>query len=236
MPENWFQFKKFMLRQDEPVFRVGTDGVLLGAWSGIKDVGTVLDIGTGTGLLALMLAQRTNAGITAVEIDEASCRQAGINFDASPWKQRITLHHTAIQDFNSESGFDLVICNPPFFQNSKLPLKSILSRSKHNVYLSLAELAEVLHGLVNKSGRFCTVLPAEEAEGFAVRMESEGMHVHKTLKIKPRPDMEVKRLLIEFRFGLPERDISGIISIEQARRHDYTPEYRELTREFYLDF
>jgi tRNA1Val (adenine37-N6)-methyltransferase len=236
MSAGWFQFKQFMVRQDEPVFRVGTDGVLLGAWTDVNGVDSVLDIGTGTGLLALMMAQRTHALITAVEMDEASCRQAVINFEASPWKERIQLHCSDIREFRSGSVYDLLICNPPFFQDSKLPGRRSLSFSKHNVNMGLADLASLVPRLLDRQGRFCTVLPPAEASRLTGMMQVEGWDIKRTMNIRPRPGLPVKRLLLEYRHGRSADPLTEEIAIENKGRHDYTLEYKRLTQDFYLAF
>lgn len=236
MATGMFRFKQFLVMQDEPVFRVGTDGVLLGAWSDIGEVQTVMDIGTGTGLLALMIAQRSDARITAVDIDDASFKQAGINFDASPWNDRLSLHHCPIQDFHQALDFDMVICNPPFFQDSKLPDDKYLTLSKHNTRLGLIELADLVPGLLNENGRFCTVFPVEEGEKISGLLEARGMYVHRSLKIRPTPGLDVKRLLLDFRFGRGRDPIVEELVIELEKRHEYSKEYMDLTRDFYLAF
>ena len=137
MANSWFQFKQFTIKQDRSGFKVGTDGVLLGAWADISGSDTVLDIGTGTGLLALMLAQRSDAKITAIEIDLASFEQAGENILDSPWSKRITLIHSPLQKFTTEDKFDLIVSNPPFFQDSLRPTSGSLGISKHDILLSL---------------------------------------------------------------------------------------------------
>jgi tRNA1Val (adenine37-N6)-methyltransferase len=149
MANPWFHFKQFSIRQDRSAFKVGTDGVLLGAWTDVAGVETVLDVGTGTGLLALMLAQRSAARITAIEIDGPSSDQARENTAASPWHNRISIMNTSLQDFRPEGRFDLVISNPPFFQDSLRPPDNDRAISRHDALLTLKELATTVPRLMH---------------------------------------------------------------------------------------
>ena len=236
MPNTWFRFKQFTIHQDGPVFPVGTDGVLLGSWADVTGVETVLDIGTGTGLIALMIAQRSGAKITAVEIDKSSSDLARKNFSNSPWIDRLSIINSAIQDFKPTGKFDLITCNPPFFQDSKLPLKDNLAKSKHNVNLLLEEIAALVSPLLNHNGRFCCILPPDEAQKIAELFKESDLHLFRVLNVRPRAELSFKRVLLDFRFQKVPEPVVNEISIEKKKRHDYTPEYINLTKHFYLKF
>ena len=213
MANPWFRFKQFTISQEGTAFRVGTDAVLLGAWADVSGAGQVLDIGTGTGLLALMLAQRSGADITAIEIDRASYEQALENADSSPWKDRIKVIHSALQDFRPPCKYDLVVTNPPFFRNSLHPAEEGKAISKHDALLSL-----------------------EESRVFERLGSEEGLQPGRILGIRPNPGHPVKRRLMEFSSIRPGTFMYEEIAIEKEARHDYTEEYRDLTKDFYLDF
>jgi tRNA1Val (adenine37-N6)-methyltransferase len=235
MANSWFQFKQFTIKQDRSGFKVGTDGVLLGAWADIYGSETALDIGTGTGLLALMLAQRSDAKITAIEIDRASFEQAGENIMDSAWSKRISLIHSPLQKFTARDKFDMIVSNPPFFQDSLRPASGSLGISKHDILLSLDELTVIVPRLMHENSRFCLVLPTRESREFEKLATDKGLFLHRIMKVKPNPDLPVKRHLLEYRLFRTDRVSSDELIIER-QRHDYTEKYRELTDEFYLAF
>jgi tRNA1Val (adenine37-N6)-methyltransferase len=236
MANPWFQFKQFSIRQDRSVFKVGTDGVLLGAWADVTEVRTALDVGTGTGLLAMMLAQRSEARITAIEIDGPSSQQARENAAASPWHERITILNTSLQDFRPEGRFDLVISNPPFFQDSKRPPDSGRAISRHDALLTLKDLAEAVPRLMHDKGKFCLVLPVPESRTFEQTGLDVGLHLHRETGIRPTPDRPVARRLMEFRLYPSASVRCDELVIEMGARHDYTERYIELTGDFYMAF
>jgi tRNA1Val (adenine37-N6)-methyltransferase len=237
MANTWFRFKQFTVRQDRAAFGVGTDSVLLGAWADVSGAGYVLDIGTGTGLLALMMAQRSEASICAIEIDNSSFEQALENVSNSPWEKRIEVIHSSLQDFNPPQKFDLVISNPPWFRDSLHSPEKGKTISRHDALLSLEELATAIPGLLDQNGRFCLVLPLEESVLFE-RLGSEvGLKPVRILGVRPIPGHPVKRRLMEFSTTPRETDaFYSEVIIEKGGRHDYTEEYRELTKDFYLAF
>lgn len=235
MANNWFQFKEFLIEQDQSAFKVGTDGVMLGAWADVKGVRSVLDIGTGTGLLALMVAQRSNAEITAIEIDQPSFEQARINVTVSPWSERINIVHTSLQEFNTKKRFDMIISNPPFFQDSLMPVDKGRMHSRHNTQLTIDDLVRYSKPMLLPEGRLCFVFPLEEGRILKDICSEAGLHLHRQLAIRPTPQGPVKRYLMEFR-TYPGSCSEDEIIIEKGERHDYTDEYRELTKEFYLAF
>ena len=236
MANTWFRFKQFTIRQDRSAFKVGTDGVLLGAWADTTGAQTVLDIGTGTGLLALMLAQRSDAKITAIEIDRASYEQARENILESPWSGKITLIHSSLQEFVPGNKFDLIVSNPPFFQDSLPPGSESLSISKHNIMLSLEDLAISTPGLMVENSRFCLILPLRESLEFEQLGQENGLFLHRIMEIKPSPTHTAKRRLMQFHVSPADRIVTDELCIEKDGRHDYTHEYRTFTREFYLRF
>jgi tRNA1Val (adenine37-N6)-methyltransferase len=267
MANSWFRFKQFTIIQERSAFKVGTDAVLLGAWADVSDVRTALDVGTGTGLLALMMAQRSDAEITAIDIDGPSCEEARENVLRSPWKERIKVIHCPLQDFKPNRRFDLIISNPPFFRKSLHPSGMGKQISRHDVSLSLSELIAYARPLLQDTGKLCLILPAAESMNIKKVAHESGLILHRIMGVRPLPSRPAKRSLLEFRpdstvipveypsgsAGEPMKSrsvlSSGLIEqpeenepfeegliIEMEGRHDYSDDYRELTREFYLDF
>mgnify|MGYP002352460318 FL=1 len=237
MPSGHFKFKQFTVNQERAVFKVTTDSVLLGAWADIESAGSVLDIGTGTGLLALMAAQRSSAKIFAIEPDRNSFMQAGINFAASPWYERLTLYHISLQDFRPEPDklFDAIIVNPPYFIDSLLNPEENKARARHTVTLTQADLLEAAGRLLNKGGSLHLVLPVPEAERFLVLAVSCGFHCIRRMSVKPTPGQPPSRMLMTLGREKGPCTEEEIV-IEKGGRHNYSDEYVSLTKDFYLKF
>jgi len=238
MPNEYFQFKQFLVRQDKTVFKVGTDGVLLGSWADVSNVNSVLDIGTGTGLLALMIAQRCTASITGIEIDEASFHQAVDNASKSPWSDRVEILHISLQDFvkTGSLSYELIISNPPYFSDSLKSGDESRNIARHAIKLPFRDLIEGVDSLLAMQGRFCLILPAGMVRDFIADCLSAGLYLHRDLAVKPTEFLPAKRHLLDFRKTSAARIDKKEIAIERSIRHDYTGTYRELTRDFYLSF
>ncbi|MCL1849891.1 MAG: methyltransferase, partial [Bacteroidetes bacterium] len=162
-----FRFKQFSVSHSESTMKVGTDAVLLGAWMPVpENCKTVLDIGSGCGVISLMLAQRTDAKIIGVDIDEKSVKEAQRNAEISPWKDDVQFIHENIVDFAQKTTqkFDMIVSNPPFFENSLKSPEISKNISKHNVTLSLNELIDAVEIFLSENGRFGVILPIEAAE------------------------------------------------------------------------
>ena len=237
MSSGYFRFKQFTVRQELAAFGVTTDSVLLGAWARIESAGTILDIGTGTGLLALMAAQRSGARIVAIEPDRNSFIQAGINFAASPWHERMTLIHTSVQDFRPEAGmvFDAIITNPPYFVDSLLNPDQGRARARHTVSLSHVDLAGSVVRLLAPAGSLHLVLPVNEAQMFLEFAAAQGLHCTRRLLVRSTPATPPARALMTFgREAIPCTEEELVI--EKGGRHIYSDEYVSLTKDFYLKF
>jgi tRNA1Val (adenine37-N6)-methyltransferase len=202
----------------------------------VAGVDSVLDVGTGTGMLALMMAQRTRAGITAIEIDQSSCEQAIENIRESPWPERIEVIHNSLQEYFPGRTFDLIISNPPYFEDSLKPEDQGRMISRHHSLLTLEELVAAVHRLIDPQGRFCLVLPVDGSCKIKGLCEKAGLKLHRLMKIRPTPSSDVKRHLLEFRPYPGNKVRQEELTVEKDSRHDYTSEYRELTKEFYLAF
>ena len=229
-----FCFKQFAVEQDDVAMKVGTDGVLLGAWADCAGAERILDIGTGTGVIALMMAQRNaEADIHAVEIDETATRRARSNFDMSPWAERLTVENSAVQEFNPNEKFDLVISNPPYFVDSLLPPDAKRSTARHTHDLSFEELDKAVCRLLGESGRFALILPTAEFDKY---LAITNLHLVRRCDVHPTTGAAVKRVMAEFAKFKTLNFAFENITIEQAKRGDYTAEYRDLTKDFYLKF
>ncbi len=236
MSNNFFRFKQFTVFQDHCAMKVGTDGVLLGAWVRVNKCGNVLDIGTGTGLIALMIAQRNSiADIDAIDIDEGSVMQTQQNVILSSFAKRINVQHVSFQDFTAKLNkkYDLIVSNPPYFQNA---LKSpSLSRTyaRHNDSLSFFEIISKGAPLLAEGGRIDLILPYEFKQTVLTHAAAVNLFAHRITNVFPTPHKFPKRLLVEF--GKDEVVCLEENLIIEHARHQYTDEFKLLTKDFYLD-
>ena len=237
MANDWFSFKQFTVRQAKTAFKVTTDSVLLGAWADLEGAMRVLDIGTGTGMLALMAAQRCQAQITGVEPDGPSFEEAQTNTLNSPWTSRIKVVNIAIQDYIPDDSipFDTVITNPPFFSRSLKNPDPRKALARHDFSLKPEELLRAAGRLLKEEGTLQLVLPVSEGFYFMKRAENQGFYCRRILRVKPRPASAPIRLLMTLgRTGGNVTDETLVI--EEGGRHEYTREYKTLTGDFYLNF
>ena len=232
-----FNFKKFSVEQDRCAMKIGTDGVLLGAWSPIPDhCDSVLDIGTGTGIIALMIAQRSNANqIDALEIDENAYEQATENFENSPWDDRLFCFHAGLDELidEPEDEYDLIISNPPFYtENFKTEdEKRDLARFEDSMPFEL--LIEAADLLLSENGVFSVIIPFKEENHFLALAKEFELFPMKITRVKGTPTTEIKRSLLAFkRFETQEIEIDELII--ETERHVYTEGYIALTKDFYL--
>jgi tRNA1Val (adenine37-N6)-methyltransferase len=230
-----FHFRKFSVEDDQSSMRIGTDAVLLGAWIDPENRTEILDIGTGCGVIALMMAQKSNATITAIDIDEDSARQASANFRNSPWNGRLNAIHGSFQEFFRLPGrsFGLIMTNPPYFRNSlRSPLKS-RNFARHDDQLNTDDLLTGVSRMLCTDGKFCLILPAVDATSFQSVAKEHDLFLVRQLQVKSKPGTKPKRIAMEFSFSPPGPVITEEIIL---RREDnsFTDAYRELTKDFYL--
>jgi tRNA1Val (adenine37-N6)-methyltransferase len=232
MSNPYFRFKQFTVRHDLCAMKVGTDGVLLGAWSDVTNVKKILDVGTGSGLIALMLAQRSTAFIEAVDVDENACRQAKINFENSPFRDRLKIEKIDFQSFSSPAKYDLLVSNPPYFSNSLKSPDNSRNFARHQDSLSLADLITKSASLLNPQGKLALILPFENLENANALARKNQLFLCRKTHVLSVPNQPPKRVLLEYalyKLDLQENELS----IEKSRQV-YSEEYIALTKDFYL--
>ncbi|HCX99607.1 MAG TPA: tRNA (adenosine(37)-N6)-methyltransferase TrmM [Bacteroidales bacterium] len=236
MSNQSFRFKQFSVRQEKSAMKVGTDGVMLGAWTSIGDANRILDIGTGTGLIALMLAQRCDAKIDAVEVDEPSAQQAEENVVNSKWGNRINIICSSFQSFAKETNekYDLIVSNPPYFVNSLKSPEVARTVARHNELLPHDELIEGINTILTENGRFAGIFPYIEGNVFVAKASNYGLFCTKRVNVLGKVNGPVKRLLLEFE-RKPKPLAEETLCI-RADNDKYTAEYIQLTKDFYLAF
>ena len=236
-----FTFKQFQVNQDHCAMKIGTDGVLLGAWTPlINNPYNVLDIGAGTGILSLMLAQRSNAApnnvgiIDAIEIDEDAYEQCVENFEASPWGDKLFCFHAGLDEFvdEPEDEYDLIISNPPFYTDDYKSDNTSRDLARFEDALPFEELIEAAALLLSDNGIFSVIIPFKEEERFVAMCKELYLFPLKITRVKGTPTSEIKRSLLAF-CRIEQTALIDELVIEISR-HNYTPEYIELTKEFYL--
>lgn len=240
-----FQFKQFSLEQDRCAMKIGTDGVLLGAWTPVNNnPNTILDIGTGTGVIALMLAQRSNAEqIDALEIDEAAYEQAVDNFETSPWSDRLFCFHAGLDEFieEPEDEYDLIVSNPPFYTEAYKTGNEQRDLARFQDAMPFENLIEAAALLLSEKGIFSVIIPYNEEDNFIALAKEMDLFPTKITRVKGTPTTEIKRSLLMFNRNnlsagsqkLQNSPLTDELVIE-TDRHIFTSEYIELTKDFYL--
>lgn len=232
-----FQFKQFSVEQDKTAMKIGTDGVLLGAWAPIPEhTFSVLDIGSGTGIIALMLAQRSNADqIDALEIDENAYEQAVENFENSPWSDRLFCYHAGLDEFmeEPEDEYDLIVSNPPFYTENYFSGDEQRDQARFTESLPFEDLVEAADLLLSENGVFAIIVPYKEEEKLVTLANDFDLFPIKITRVKGTPTTEIKRSLLAFSRNVTENFPVDELVIEIGR-HEYTAEYIALTKDFYL--
>jgi tRNA1Val (adenine37-N6)-methyltransferase len=233
-----FEFKKFRIKQDRCAMKVSTDAVLLGSWVSASGSETILDIGTGTGIIALMLAQKSNAHITAIDIDRESTEQASVNVAESIFSERVKVLHSSLQQLaaGTEQKFKLIVTNPPYFVDSLKSNDDTRKIARHTDTLPFSDLVDCVIKLLHPKGKFCLILPKNEAGQFRELAMGRGLYLSKLLRIRTRLEKETeKRHLMQFEFKQSEFSESTLV-IESDSSRNYTQEYKELTKDYYIHF
>lgn len=236
MSQKPFQFKEFSINQDQCAMKIGTDAVLLGAWTTINhNLFSILDIGAGTGILSLMQAQRSHAElIDAIEIDDSAYEQCVDNFEQSPWSDRLFCYHASLDEFvdEIEDKYDLIISNPPFYSEDYKTESNQRDTARFTEALPFEDLTKSVSQLLAEDGIFSVIIPYKEEEEFKALAATVNLFVNRILHVKGTPSSEIKRSLLEFSFR--ESDIITEQLIIETSRHQYTQDYINLTQDFYL--
>jgi len=213
--------------------KVGTDAVLLGSWVDTRGAKRILDIGTGTGVIAMMLAQKSSAGIDAIDIDLNACKQAKENAIECAWSDRISIHNVSFQEFSASARkkYDLIVSNPPYFSDAPKPHTVERIQSRHTDLLPFNDLAAGVKKIISPEGKFCVVMPCREGKNFMDIALRYGLFSNKILRVKTVHDKE-KRILLELSLQM-KPIIEEEITIQNGER-TFSKEYAELTREFFL--
>jgi tRNA1Val (adenine37-N6)-methyltransferase len=231
-----FQFKQFTIQQDKTAMKVGTDGVLLGAWVSVEsDPFSILDIGAGTGLIALMLAQKSNAElIDAVELNSDAYEQTVANFEESSWGDRLFCYHASLQEFADEidDTYDLIISNPPFYTSTYKKLETDRAMARHTETLTYRELLQGVSKLLSETGSCAFIIPFLEATNFIKIAAEFKLFPNRITNVKGTETSEIKRSLLQFSFE--EKPIEKSELIIEIERHNYTTAYKNLVQDFYL--
>lgn len=235
--ETAFRFKHFTVKHDQCAMKVGTDSVLLGAWTDVRNALNILDAGAGTGVLALMLAQKCGAAIDALDINESAFLQARENFMESNWHERLKVYHVSLQDFanGSDKKYDLIISNPPFFIDAMKTGSDARNIARHiNETITFEELAEGIFTLLKPEGRFCVILPVKEGNLFIEICAKKGLFYNRITRVRTKADKHEKRLLLEMSYRR-----KNIVSDELVIHNEdggYSKEFIELTKDFYTHY
>lgn len=232
-PNPYFKFQQFTIFHHRCAMKVGTDGVLLGAWADTANAANALDIGTGTGLIALMLAQRNNLlHIHAIDIDADATKQAIENVEQSRFSQNIRVKQTSIQDFVSDCTYDLIVSNPPFFSNSLESPDQQRTMARHTSSLEAEELISIAVKLLSPQGRISLIYPFDYKEALITLAFKYNLTVSRITNVYPTPESTPKRILIELDKRKKEAVENDLII--ETQRHQYSPEFGRLVKDFYL--
>lgn len=216
--------------------KVGTDAVLLGTLSDIPLKGKILEVGTGTGVISLILAQRSDAQITAIDIHQASVWEARANFNESPWSERLKALMISYQVYAAQGNpirYDLIISNPPFFENDLKSPDENRNFARHNDRLSYRDFLLASRYFISEQGIICLILPPVEAQTFIEEAKKSGFYLQKKIEIKPKPEKEANRLILSFGNQIPNELKTDFLTIRN-NDNSYSEEYKKLTEDFYV--
>jgi tRNA1Val (adenine37-N6)-methyltransferase len=234
-----FQFKEFTIHQDKTAMKVGTDAVLLGAWCSLeKYPNTILDVGAGTGIIALMLAQRSDAfTIDAIEIDENAYEQCVENFERSDWSDRLFCYNSSFEEFtremeDEEEKYDFIVSNPPFYTDAFETDNKARNKARFTSSLTFENLILNVSNILSKTGDFSVIIPFKEETNFIQIAAQNNLFLHKICRVKGTATSEIKRSLLCFSFD--KKEVQEEILVLEKERHQYTEAYSNLTKDFYL--
>ena len=217
--------------------KIGTDGILIGAWVNVSKKFRALDIGSGTGIITIMLCQRNlNLELDSVELSNSAIMDAKINIENCNWSDRIKLFHQDLKDFHPNSNYDLIVSNPPYFKKSLQPSNSERSKARHQNDLKLEDILKFSNQNLTKDGSLNIILPFEQKKEAIEFAKKHGLNAIRECAVYPKPNKAPHRILIEFSRTENKQMIKESLVIEEAGRHNYSEDYKKLTREFYTIF
>ena len=217
--------------------KIGTDGILIGAWVNVSNKFKALDIGSGTGIISIMLCQRNlNLELDSVELSPSAIKDAKINIENCNWSNRIKLFHQDLKDFHPDSNYDLIVSNPPYFKKSLQPSNSERSKARHQNDLKLEDILKFSNQNLTKDGSLNIILPFEQKKEAIEFAKKHGLNAIRECAVYPKPEKAPHRILIEFSRNENKQIIKESLVIEEAGRHNYSEDYKKLTREFYTIF
>lgn len=237
MSNNYFKFKQFCINHEHSAMKVGTDGVLLGAWANTDQCKKILDVGTGTGLIALMMAQRSDAAIVGIEIDETAALEAKTNVKQAPFGAKVNIINQDFKQFYADTTdkFDLIISNPPYFENSLNSPYKQRNQARHNNTLNLEDLIEGSLTIMEEHGRLALVYPYKDWELLKNKAEERGLWLHRLTKVHSFEDKDLVRVLVEFSRDKRSMSQEERLVLYKNEKRERTDAYWALTNDFYLD-
>jgi len=233
MRSDYFRFKQFNIWHAKDVMKVGTDGVLVGAFVKCDKAKYILDIGTGSGLIALMLAQKSDAMISAIDINESACELAEVNVSRSNWQNQIEVINTTLQKYKAKNKLDIIVSNPPYFRTDVISPNHKRAIARHSIELCSEDIIEFAVNNLSQGGQLVVIYPTEQAEDFILMSKAKGLYLNRRLNIKGNFNTSVVRVISEFS-NVDSEILESTISIEKEKRHDYSDEFRALTGSYYL--
>lgn len=234
MKESVFRFKQFSVEHSHSSMKVGVDAVLLGAWAGVKS-GKILDVGTGCGVISLILAQRfSKAEIIGIDIDSPSVNEATFNFSNSPWNNRMSAMHLSFPEGLIENKFDLIVSNPPYFNSGISSPTTQREKARHQQSLSVFSLINKAPEFLTSNGRLSMIYPADFRETVGIKAKENGLYLLRECEIKGNENRPVKRVMSEF--GLEDKGTPFLTSLTLYQKGEPTQEYKDLCKDLYLKF
>ncbi len=232
-----FRFKQFSINHDRCTMKVGTDAVLLGALTETGNAANILDIGTSSGIIAIMLAQKSDAFITGIDIDADSIVQANENAAASPWSERLNFIHTSVQEYaiKHPQSADLIVCNPPFFVGSLKSQYTERNLARHDVFLSFSELLTATQMILKEDGRAYFIYPYRSVDEFTSLATASGLSLFSRCSILPKPGKEINRCIDGWQKAAHCEVVQQNLCVYNEN-NEHTEEYRECCKDYYLSF
>lgn len=228
-----FRFKQFIVKQENEVFKISTDSVLLGAWVNLQQAKNVLEVGTGTGVISLMLAQRFDVNINAIDIQEKAVALANENFQSSPWKLKICAEKKDFLDLDEKPVYDAIVSNPPYFENSLKSNNSSKMMARHLDFLPLHLMAQKIQKCLSPEGAFFVILPPESFEKLEMELKNVGLFLYQQCSISSFENAKIIRKMGAFSRKPLITKFENLYLYKNTERNR-SDQYHELTKEFYL--